>query len=145
MVESIRLIILSFLASFGFGVVFHLIGKDLLWAGLSGALTRCMYLILLSFVDNRLVCVMLAAMLAALYAEILATNKKMPSTVFLYPAIVPLIPGDLFLYTVTNLVMEEFEMALSNGKDCILTLSCMSIGFVISSTIAYYIRRHRLG
>lgn len=145
MVESIELVILSFFASFGFGIVFRLVGKDLLWAGLSGALTRCVYLILLSVIDSRLVCVMLAAMIAALYAEVLATKKKMPSTVFLYPAIIPLIPGDLFLYTVMNLVVEDYGMTLQNGKDCILTLACMSVGFVLSSTIAYYIRRHKLG
>ena len=95
MVETVKLIILSFFASLGFGIVFRIEKKNLLWAALGGALTRCAYLFLLNTVDGRLGIAVAASMFAALYAEIMAMRRKMPSTVFLYPSIIPLIPGDL--------------------------------------------------
>lgn len=145
MVEAVRLVILSFCASVGFGLVFRLVGKDLLWAGLGAAMTRCVYLLLLHTMDTRLVYSIFAALFAALYAEFLATYKKVPSTVFLYPSIVPLIPGDLFYNTIAGFMTGDMQMVVENGKNCFLTLAGMSIGFVISSTVAHYIRRYRLG
>lgn len=140
MVESIKLIILSFTASLGFGVVFRIEKKSLLWAGLGGALTRCFYLFLLQMTSRRVLYSILAAMFAALYAEVMAAYKKMPSTVFLYPSIIPLIPGDLLYNTAVNLILQDMTQMLFNARECILSLLGMSIGFVIISTITYYKR-----
>lgn len=82
MVNAIKLIICSFGASLGFGIVFRIQKKYLLYAGLGGALTRCVYLILLNFISESFIYSFLAAMAAALYAEFMAVRAKTPSTVF---------------------------------------------------------------
>lgn len=87
--------------------------------------------------------VLLAACCAALYAEVLANCKRMPSTVFLYPAIIPLIPGDLLYYTVVGLLLGDHDTFVVNGANCILALAGMSTGFVLVSTVVYYIRKYR--
>lgn len=140
MVENIKLILFSFTASAGFGIVFRIEKKKLLWAGLGGALTRCAYLFLLEITEQRILYTLLAAMFAALYAEIMAMHQKMPSTVFLYPAIIPLIPGDLLYNTAVNLILQDIPEMLSNARNCVLSLAGMSIGFVIISTFTYYRR-----
>lgn len=145
MVENIQLVIVSFFASFGFGIVFHIEKKHLFWAALGGALTRCVYLILLNTMEDRLTYSILAAMFAALYAEIMATYKKTPSTLFLYPSIIPLIPGDLLYNTMMGVVLRNVDMIASNAKNCVLTLIGMSVGFVIVSTITYYKRIYFVG
>lgn len=145
MVENIRLVILSFFASTGFGIVFRMEKKHLPWAGLAGALTRCVYLALMAVIDNRLVYILLAAMFAAAYAEIMAPIHKTPSTVFLYPAIIPLIPGDMVYNTMVGFVLQEKELMLTNAKSCGITLAGMSIGFVIISCISYYKRIYKEG
>lgn len=145
MVENIQLVIVSFFASFGFGIVFHIEKKHLFWAGLGGGLTRCVYLILLHTMDNRLMYSILAAMFAALYAEIMATYKKTPSTLFLYPSIIPLIPGDLLYNTMRGVILQDIDMIASNAQSCCLTLIGMSAGFVIVSTITYYKRIYFVG
>ena len=104
MAESLKLIFLSFLASIGFGLKYEMQKRYLVWAGLGGALTRLLYLILLEFNNSRLVYSLLAAMFASLYAEIMAMKFKMPSTVFLYPAIIPLTPGSLIYNTAVHFV-----------------------------------------
>lgn len=140
MVENMKLILFSFTASAGFGIVFRIERKNLLRAGLGGALTRCVYLLLLEVTDQRILYTLLAAMFAALYAEIMAMHQKMPSTVFLYPAIIPLIPGDLLYNTAVNLILQDIPEMLSNARNCVLSLAGMSIGFVIVSTFTYYRR-----
>jgi len=141
MVENIELIVLSFLASIGFAIVFQVRGKDLLLAGLGGAITRFFYIIFMAFIPYRILYAGLAAIVAAFYAEIVATKKKTPATVFLYPSIIPLIPGDLIYYTMGGLVLSDTATFTKNGIDCLLALVGIAVGFVVASTITFYIRK----
>ena len=143
MVENVKLVALSFLASTGFAVVFRTDRRLLLLSGLGGALTRIVYLILIQMVPNRLVYMLLAAMFASLYAEIMAILLKKPSTIFLYPSIVPLIPGDLLYHTTVGLVLSETERVAANAPACLQALCGMAVGFVAISTIMYYVRMGR--
>lgn len=145
MVENLKLILFSFTASLGFGIVFHIKQKYLLWAGLGGALTRLCYLLLMEFIDERFFYSLLAAMLASIYAEILAMEFKMPSTVFLYPTILPLLPGSLLYHTAVNFFLRDREAMWENAANCALALLGISIGFVITSTFTYYRRVYFLG
>lgn len=145
MMDNLILILFSFTASVGFGIVFRIEKKNLLWAGLGGTLTRCFFLVLLSLTEHRLLYSLLAAMFAALYAEILAMRQKMPSTVFLYPAIIPLIPGDLLYNTAVNFIIGNTEEMIINAQNCAMTLAGMSIGFVLISTFTYYRRIYHFG
>jgi uncharacterized membrane protein YjjB (DUF3815 family) len=141
--ENIELVILSFGASIGFGIVFQIRGVKLFYAGLGGALTRIVYLILMAFIPYRIIYAALAAFFAAVYAEVLAVKKKMPATVFLYPAIIPLIPGDLIYYTMGGLVLSNNQLFQENAIECILALIGICVGFVLSSTCAHYVRLYR--
>lgn len=145
MAESLKLIFLSFLASIGFGLKYEMQKRYLVWAGLGGALTRLLYLILLEFNNSRLVYSLLAAMFASLYAEIMAMKFKMPSTVFLYPAIIPLTPGSLIYNTAVHFLLKDTAEMWRNAGDCALTLLGISIGFVLISTFTYYRRVYFLG
>lgn len=145
MVETVKLILLSFISSTGLAIVFGIDQKYVLRAGLSGALTRCVYLLLMQFTQERLIYILLSTMVTALYAEIMAAREKMPSTVFLYPAIIPLLPGSLLYNTLVNFMTRNMDAMYANALDCILTLIGMSVGFVLVSTFVYYKRLYFLG
>lgn len=140
MAENIRLVLLSFLASTGFAVVFRTERKLLLLSGLGGALTRIVYLVLLAHVPNRIAYMLLAAMFASLYAEVMAIVLKKPSTIFLYPSIVPLIPGDLLYHTTVGLVISDTEKIAANAPALMQAVCGMAVGFVLLSTVMYYVR-----
>ena len=139
--DPVLLVLLSFLASVGFGMVFRIPVRDLWKGGLGGALTRVVLLSIQTVTGTRILFVTVAALCAALYAEALATRQRDPSTYFVYPAIVPLIPGDLFYYAIVGLYTSDRAMFERNALDCLVALLGMSIGFVLSSIIAHYIRR----
>jgi uncharacterized membrane protein YjjB (DUF3815 family) len=141
MVENIMLVVWSFIASFGFGLLFRITGKDLLLAGLGGALTRAVFILCMNLTDHRLIFTLLAAMFAAFYAEYLAVHKKVPSTVFLYPAIIPLIPADLLYYAVNGILTRDFAYFIVNAEKLVLGLSGLCVGFVVASTISFYLRK----
>lgn len=140
---EIELVILSFFASLGFGIVFEIRPVDLVFAGIGGAIVRIVYLALMSFLNYRIAFIALAAFSAALYAELLAFLKKTPTTVFLYPSIIPLIPGDLFYYAMVGLITLNNDFFAANATDCILSLVGISVGFVLCSSFIHYVRRIR--
>lgn len=142
--ENIKIVILSFGASLGFGIVFQLKNKDLLYAGIGGALTRIVYIILMSFVPYRIVFAALSACFAAAYAEIIGHRNRKPATVYLYPSIIPLIPGDLFYYMTAAVMIRDKAMFMLNFTECTLALAGICTGFVLCSTIIYYVRRRNV-
>lgn len=138
---DIELVFISLLASVGFGIVFEIRPKDLVFAGMGGTIIRIVYIILLNFVPYRIVYMTLAAFSAALFAEILAYTKKTPSTVYLYPSIVPIIPGDLIYYSMLGIVWNNKELFNANAGECLLALTGISVGFVLCSTLVHHVRK----
>ena len=144
MLANIELVVLSFTASIGFGIVFQIHKKDLIFAGIGGAITRIFYIFFMSFISHRLLYAAASAFIAALYAEIIAKHRNSPSTLFWYPAIIPLIPGDLFYYTMYGMVesnRNKFEYYMSES---LLSLVGISIGFVLVSSVTLYLRRRKV-
>ncbi|MCD8085756.1 MAG: threonine/serine exporter family protein [Clostridiales bacterium] len=146
MMESVKLVICSFCSSFGFGIVFRIERKYLLVAGLSGALTRIVYLVLLQITPEPFISCFLAAVAAAAFSEFMAVSTKNPSTVFLYPSIVPLLPGGTLYYTVVGLLLQDTELVAANAMPCLHSLAGLGIGFIIISIFMHYRRtyRHRM-
>lgn len=137
-----ELTFLSIFASFGFGIVFNIQHKDLIIAGLCGLVIRVVYIFAqLLFPEQRIVYVVMAAFSAALFSQILAFKRKEPSTLYLYPSIVPLIPGDLFYYTCLGIIWSNVDLFSKNAIEVTISLVGISIGFVICSAIVDYVRK----
>ena len=141
--SALYLIVLSFLVSFFNGITFKITPRDLFFAGIGGALSRVVLILVPAATRNPLLIATIAALVAASYAEILANKRSTPSTYFIYPSILPMIPGGSFYYAIIGIYSGDRAMFLLNGKECLLTLCGMSIGFVLSSIIAHYIRKVR--
>ena len=141
--QKIELVVLTLMATAGFSVVFNIQLKDLPFAALGGVIVRIVYILFeLAFPQYRFLFITIAAFFAALYSEILAISRKEPSTLYLYPSIVPLIPGDLFVYVALGLVWQNHLIA-DFGPTLALSLIGISLGFVLCSTIVHYIRKFK--
>ena len=141
--SSFELIVLTLLASTGFSVVFNIQWKDLPFAALGGVIVRVVFILFQLILPFRFVYTILAAFFAALYSEILAIVKKEPSTLNLYPSIVPLIPGDLFYYVALGIVWGNGNLLSEFGPDLVLALVGISVGFVLCSTVVHYVRKFK--
>ena len=142
--SSFELIVLTLMASTGFSVVFNIQLKDLPFAALGGVIVRVVHILFkLAFPTYAFVYTIFAAFFAALYSEILAIFKKEPSTLYLYPSIVPLIPGDLFYYTALAIIWGNASLLKQFGPDLALSLVGISVGFVLCSTVVHYIRKFK--
>lgn len=106
-------------------------------------MTRIVYILLMGVLSNRVAYAAISACFAAAYAEWTAYRMEKPSTIYLYPAIVPLIPGDLFYYTMAAVMVSDQAVFIHYAADCTMALIGICSGFVICSAIVYYIKKFR--
>lgn len=138
MLRNVIIVLLSFGASAGFGVVFGIETKRLPLAGLCGAISRIVLITCQSFIPNRVAYLFLSALAAGLLADFLAKRTKTLSTMYLYPAVVPLIPGDLLYYMITGFLIRNQELAISNALEFVGALAGLGLGFSAVNIVRHY-------
>ncbi len=121
--------------SAGFAFFFNAKKVQILCATISGLLVSGLYLFLASQYDSLLLDNMLCAMFVTAYAEIFARIMKAPSSVFLLPAIIPLVPGGFLYYAMYGLVTGENSVAWQNANATMLTGLGIALGILVVSVI----------
>lgn len=114
MITALVQLLTAFISSFGFSMLFGMRRRYLVFGGLGGLLTWGVYLLArwgLSFtpfngneMHIEFFACLLAAAFAIIYAELLARMLKTPATLFVVPAILPLVPGGSLYYTMSSAV-----------------------------------------
>ncbi|MCC8051499.1 MAG: threonine/serine exporter family protein [Clostridiales bacterium] len=140
--EAIKLIICSFGSALCIGAVYQIRREYLIFAGLGGAVTRVVWLLVRECTAESFIYYFFAALAAGLYAEYLAVRTKNPSTVFLYPSIIPLTPGRSFYFSMIGLILKDSALLSEHLEVCIHSLVGLGIGFAIVSIVMHYQRRY---
>ncbi|MBP3730458.1 MAG: threonine/serine exporter family protein [Mailhella sp.] len=83
----------AFTGSIGFALLFNVPPARLFAAGFGGLLGWSVYLAIGPWYQGDVLRFFSASMCFTIYAECLARLKRTPSTVFLVPAAIPLVPG----------------------------------------------------
>ena len=118
------------------GVMFNCDLKKIL-IGVGNILaTFAVYLVIEYFyADNFFLQFFIPTLLAALISEILARLFKAPSTIFLVPAIIVLVPGGSLYYTVNYIVNADMAQAAAWGERAALSLLGIAVGISVISAI----------
>ena len=138
----------AFLGSVGFALFFNMKGKQLAAAGIGGALTWIVYLLVQPGFDDYFVPYLIASLFVGLFAEIMARVGKAPATIFLTTAAVPLIPGGGLYYTMLGIVEKNEEVMLTNANNTITIALAIALGFIITAIVSkywVYIKNRRAG
>lgn len=136
----------AFLASGGFAVIYNIHGPGILICGFGGGLGWLAYLLsapLGSDISQTLV----AAVVIALYSEIMARIRKCPVTGYLLVAIFPLVPGAGVYYTMEHAVNGENELFLNSFLHTLGLAGAIAVGVLLVSSLARMstaLRRHIL-
>ena len=141
--DNVELTFLTLMATTGFSIGFNIHFKDLPFAMIGGVIIRICYIAFQAiFPEYRLFYCLLASFFAALYSEILAITRKNPSTLYLYPSIIPLIPGDLICLVSLGVIWQNTDL-LKLSADLAFALIGISFGFVVCSTVVHYVRKFK--
>ena len=131
-------LLLAFTCSIGFGIVFGIRPKHLPMAGLAGFLVKVVVMLTQLFTANRFIYTLLGASMAALFSEIVGRDCDTTHSKYLYPALVPLIPGDLLYQVLLNLLRLNESAAKSTSLELMgglfgIALGCMIVPSLIQA------------
>lgn len=131
----------AFFGSIGFALMLKIKGRQVLYAGIGGLITWGIYLVTFPYLQSDFECNLIASIFVAIYAEVMARVNKVPATIFLTAAAVPLIPGGKLYYTMYGLVSEDQTLFVESGTSAVTIALAISLGFVIVAVLNKYLNR----
>ena len=129
MEEIIIKIIAGTIATFGFAILFRLKPSHWPFAVIDGLFACICYFGFTELFGGNFLPNLLAAFVASLFADVFARMCKAPSTVFILPGCIALVPGGTLYYAMSNLLSENREVALE------YFLTTLTIGIAIGGGI----------
>jgi len=120
-----------FLALIAFCVLFHVPKKGIILCAAIGTLGYAVFNMISP--GNANLGYFSAAVLIALCAEASARIIKMPVTIFLISAVIPIVPGLGLFYTMMHVVQNEYLQALQTGAQAMINLAMIAVGFSLVS------------
>ncbi len=103
-----------FIALLGINIIFDIPPKKLPWAMLGCTISCVIMLAGDQLKVDPLITNMAATALPCVYCEIMARVLKTPTTVFMIPALLPLVPGSRLYYTMFYLFSGEQQLFMEN-------------------------------
>ena len=82
------------------------------------------------------VCYLLSALITCIFSEICARVMKVPTTVILLPAVIPLVPGALLYNSVRGLMTHDGEWYLKYGREALNATAGIAVAAVTASAAA---------
>ena len=128
MKEIVFQLLSAFVGSMGFALIFGMRRRYLFAASLGALLGWAVYLAADYFLSHSFLPPLLAAAFALSYSEIMAKALKTPATLFVIPAIIPLVPGGSLYYTMSYAVHRDLATARVYGTRTLETALAIAAG-----------------
>ena len=131
--DAIIQIIAAGLGTLGFAMLFHLRPALLGQAAFCGMLAWTAYYLIMKETGSVAFSAFLSTAVATFYAERLAESRKVPATLFVLPAALPLIPGGPLYYTMRAVVNANAAEAWFHGVRTLQFALGIAGGIIIAS------------
>lgn len=134
-------LILGFISCVGFGYLFNCPQKAIIRGSIAGALGWWVYKYFMYLNYNAVVSTFLGALTLSIICEIYARIYKDAVTVFVLPAILPLVPGAGLYYTMFYYIQNNSALASSKGIETIGCAVAIATALLIVSSITRFVFR----
>ena len=139
-------IVTGALGSLGFSILFHIRGKKLVITTLGGLISWSVFLLLEGWIPGEPMRYFLAMTAISVYAEIFARIEKTPTTTFLVPSVIPLIPGSALYYTMNYALNEQWSAFIQKAFYTLELAMALALGIIAVTTVTRLLTavfRHR--
>lgn len=138
MVLSLELIfsfIAIFFATVGFSVIFSVPSSELFFCGVVGLVCYVVYYYIFKTFDEEIIGCILGTFFAVCLSRTLTFYRKMPITVYVIPAIIPLAPGGAIYNSMYYLIENDVSTSLSYGLYAVKVAGSIGIGITASLSL----------
>ena len=127
--------LITIIASFGFGIIFNIKGKNLIFAAIGGGVGWFTYLLSLELGLSKILAMFLSSIVISIYSEIFARILKTPVTTLIVSALIPLVPGSGMYNTMYQTIIGNLYEAISTWLETLAFAGTLAIGIILVSTI----------
>lgn len=128
-------LLVCFLATVSFGIIFGVPKKALFLGGGIGMLGWAIFRFLTEYGVTAIFATSIASITAATLAHFLARKLRIPATAFTIPGIIPLVPGSKAYYTMLAFVDGDYIGGLELGIETMLQAGGIAAGIVFALAI----------
>jgi uncharacterized membrane protein YjjB (DUF3815 family) len=131
------------LSILGFAIRVNLKGWKILYLALGGGLSWALYLIFLYYSNSLLFSIFCSVALVCAYSEIVARLLKVPVSVFVTCAIIPLVPGSNLYYGMQGYIAGDTAIASKNIYMVLLISVTIAMAIAVVSSVTNLMFRLR--
>lgn len=128
-------LIVCFLATVSFGIIFSVPRNTLFLGGLIGMVAWGISSTLQEYGVTTIFATSMASITAAMIAHFLAKKFRVPATTFTIPGIIPLVPGSRAYYTMLAFVEGDYLGGLELGIETMLQAGAIAAGIVFALAV----------
>ena len=137
--EFIIQIVLSFIATMCFGVIFNAPIKILPWCGLAGSIGWTLHYSLTQNGVDAVQASFVAAFVVSVVAHFFARKFKMPMIVFSVSGIIPLVPGGIAYNSMRNIIELNYMLGIEYAMRAFMVSGAVAMGLVFAEVIVQLI------
>ncbi|KXH83885.1 threonine/serine exporter family protein [Sporosarcina sp. HYO08] len=135
--------ILSFLAAFGFGIIFNAPRKMLFYCGFVGMSGWLGYKVFHNITGDAVQSSFLGAFAVAVVAHLFAKRFRTPMIVFSVAGIIPLVPGGMAYNAMRHIVENDYLSAITFASEAFMISGAIAMGLVFAEVIIQLAFRKR--
>lgn len=133
--------IISILATFGFAVQSNSPLKTLLPSCVAGGISWIVYDFFTNTTSNYIMAGFASAFIVGALGEFFARRYQKPSTVFILPGLIPLVPGAGMYYSMSHLISQEYLLFAKKSAETFFIAASLSLGIVVASVFSRSLKR----
>lgn len=128
-------IVISFIATACFGVIFNAPTKAIPACGFVGAVGWSIYYVIVDTGLDDVRASFISAFIVSLVAHFFARKFRMPMIIFSVSGIIPLVPGGIAYNTMRNIMELDYITGLQNGMRAFMISGAIAMGLVFAEVI----------
>ncbi len=133
--QDVIQVLMGGLGTIGFSLLFNVRGRKLFFATLGGLLSWAAFLLLENWFASEALRYFLSTAAITAYCEVLARVEKTPTTTFLVPVVIPLIPGSALYYTMNYALKEEWRAFATQAFYTLELALALAVGIIAMTTL----------
>lgn len=129
-------------ASFAFGILFNIKGKNLIFASIGGGLAWFIYKGAMQLGQTEIKALFLSSIGFSIYSEVFARILKTPVTTIVISALIPLVPGGGMYDTMVQVITGNLIKASQIGIKTLASAGTLALGVIFISTLTKIITKY---
>lgn len=125
----------ALIGTLGFGIIFNIRGRNLIFASIGGGLSWLVYKVALTSHFSNILSLFISTIIFSAYSEVCARILKTPVTTIIICALIPLVPGSGMYYTMYEIILGNASLSIQMAINTIASAGTLALGVIFVSTI----------